>query len=60
VTGACAYCRRAPCVCDRDAGDEHAAADVDDELDVYAELRRREALDRAEYWLRPCPPPERT
>jgi hypothetical protein len=60
VTGACAYCRRAPCVCDVDAGDESPEQDDGDELDVYADLRRREALDRAEYWLRPCPPPERT
>lgn len=55
---ACIHCRRAPCVCDRDAGDERADNDVDDELDVYAHLRSCEAQDRAEYWLRPNRPEE--
>lgn len=54
----CLYCRRAPCVCDRDAGDVRVEHDGDDELDVYAELRRREAQDRAAYRLLPYTPAE--
>jgi hypothetical protein len=54
----CSFCRRQPCRCDVDAGDERAdEGDAGDlEIDVYAVLRRDEARDRAGHWLRPNRP----
>jgi hypothetical protein len=53
----CSFCRRQPCRCDADAGDERRDEDCDGELlNVYAALRRHDVRERREYRLRPMTP----
>lgn len=59
----CPHCRRAPCGCASFTRDAlgyvvRSVRDVDNEIDVYAELRARERADRAAYRLLPNTPAE--
>jgi hypothetical protein len=49
----CSFCRRQPCRCDADAGDERHDADAGELLDVGRVLRAYDARERREYRLQP-------